>query len=414
MQTFHLLPDRFLFYSMAETSTHQNNSLVTYSKVSNNIVYSLTGFGVFFRIFHFFQNRSQWMDEMFLSVSLVKYDFLQLATVPLEYEQKAPIGFLWSVKLCLTLFGNGDKAMRLFPLLCGIASLFLFVFVAKKFLSDLGVIISIGILALSPHLIYHSVEAKQYSTEVLCTILALYLYSRFYNRSDLKSLIYWGLAGGLLVWFAFSSIFVLAGMAGGLSLYHLYKKDWRAFSLYLIPFVIWMVSFGLNFFLFTNKHTESDWLIEWFKYREGFMPLSLKGSVLWLTKKIFTLLNFPLGLSWFPLPERYHHIAPLLILVRMAIFHLLLIILGVIYSFKKNIHAFWILLSPILLHLFAASIMVYPFYERLTVYLSPLFILLIAFGSERMLLFFRPKATSVSNKQSALPEPEYLPQSVKE
>lgn len=375
--------------------------LITYSEpkpspiIKDNwkvIVYALVIAGIFFRAFHFFDDRSLWLDEMFLSASLVKMNFWELATLPLEYQQKAPLGYLWLAKSCVLLFGPGEMALRLFPLVCGLASVFLFIPVCRYFLKPLGVAVAIGILALSPHLIYHSVEAKQYSTELLCTILALFLYIHFHKKSDYRSLLLWGLGGAVILWFSFSSIFVLAGIAGGVSLYFVIKKDWKSFATYLIPFSIWMVSFALNYFLFTSRYADSGWLTIWFQNREGFLPPSIESKFKWLAKRPVALLNFPLGLTWWS-PPRFGTNNLVVLVARMALVHFLFMAAGLMFSYKKSLKTFLILIFPISLHLIATYLFIYPFYERLTVYLAPFLILILASGADRLYTFFSPLRT---------------------
>ena len=146
------------------------------------IAWVFLALGVFLRIYHYIDNRSLWIDEVYLASSLIKMNFLELATPPLDYEQKAPIGFLWMVRLAIMAFGNGEMALRLVPLIAGIASLFIFRLVARFFLSPIGVAVALGILAFAPPLIYHSVEVKQYITGLLAATLALYLYTRYSRR----------------------------------------------------------------------------------------------------------------------------------------------------------------------------------------------------------------------------------------
>ena len=177
------------------------------------ILWIFIGLGIFFRLFHFLDNRSLYIDEIFLATSLVKMNFAELTAPMLEYEQKAPLGFLWVTRLMVLLFGKGEMALRLFPLICGIATLFVFLPVARYFLKPVGVVVAVGVLAAAPPLIYHAVEAKQYSTELFATVVALLLYIRFHQRMNLRALVQWGLGGAIILWFSFSSIFVLAGMA---------------------------------------------------------------------------------------------------------------------------------------------------------------------------------------------------------
>lgn len=353
-------------------------------------VWAIIGIGLSFRLFHFLDNRSLYVDEIFLATSLVKMNFLELAAPILDYEQKAPLGFLWMARLMVMLFGNGEMALRLFPLLCGIASLFLFLPVARYFLKPIGVVVAMGILAAAPPLVYHAVEAKQYSTELFATVVALFLYTRFHQKMALQSLILWGVSGAVLLWFSFSSIFILAGMAFGVCIHYLIKKEWRYLFRSIVPFAIWLVSFVVTYLLFTHKHGDSAWLLDWFRIRDSFMPFPLSSfaDVGWFFKKIFSLLHHPLGLSWLDLTASHH--AVVRVLSRMSLLPFALLAVGVAAFYRKDRKEFMVLVLPVLLTLLTSGLELYPFMDRLIVFLAPVLILFVALGCEKVTaVFFR-------------------------
>jgi hypothetical protein len=80
---------------------------LTEKKTSINVVILLICVtGVLLRLFHYFYNRSLWMDEIYLSSSFLHFNYTELATTVLDHDQKAPLGFLWLVKLAVDLFGR--------------------------------------------------------------------------------------------------------------------------------------------------------------------------------------------------------------------------------------------------------------------------------------------------------------------
>jgi len=337
--------------------------------------------GILFRLFHYFNNRSLWIDEAYLSISLIKMGFVELATPPLEYEQKAPIGFLWSVKAMVLLFGKKEMALRLFPLLCGLAALFVFLPVARYFLKSVGILTALGMLCFAPPLVYHAVEIKQYGSEMLATILCLYLYIRYQGKMDLGNLLAWGFWGALILWFSYSAIFILAGMAFGICLVYLFRKEWKNLFSSVIPFSMWLFSFAVNFFLFTYKHADSEWLTTWFNMRGGFMPFppTSLSDIKWFFQAIYRFLDFPLGILW-NFDPTHSSIFTTLIKAGMAFVALILWGLGMFAYFREDKKIFWVLLFPLLLTLLASGLQLYPFYERLLVFLAPLVILFIARG----------------------------------
>ncbi|UOQ77039.1 glycosyltransferase family 39 protein [Hymenobacter sp. 5516J-16] len=136
-------------------------------------------------------------------MNTINMGFWELATQPFQYEQKAPIGYLWVSRLSVLLFGKREMALRLFPLLCGVGTLGVFTLIARHYLKTWGAVVAVGILALSPACIYHSVEAKQYSTELFMATLCLWLYIRFHKSASLPALLTWGYWGHHPVVFVF-------------------------------------------------------------------------------------------------------------------------------------------------------------------------------------------------------------------
>src|SRR5437660_4867339 len=110
-------------------------------------VAAIVAAGIALRLWQYLANASLWVDEAALARNIVDRSVLGLFS-PLDYGQVAPWGFLLVEKLAVTLFGNNEYALRLFPLLCGIASLALFYLVVREILNDVGVLVGLAMLAL--------------------------------------------------------------------------------------------------------------------------------------------------------------------------------------------------------------------------------------------------------------------------
>lgn len=338
--------------------------------------------GIFLRLLHYYYNRSLWMDEVYLSSSLIKMNYKELASLPLDYQQKAPIGFLWIVKLFVNLFGSNEMALRLWSLFGGITSLCMFIPVGRYFLRPAGFIVGLGILALAPPLIFHAVEMKQYQTEMLATLVILYTYIKFHDQFTYKPLLSWGLLGGLIVWISYSSIFILAGIAAGLSFCHLYNKEWRLMLKQMLPFSLWVFSFLLNYFLFTHKHAESKWIVYWFDFYHNFMPFPPKSvnDLKWFGTNFYAMIDYPLGLVW-----KFYtgDVSIYKILLKVPFLPVLCLATG-IFFLARNRKNFLILCFPFLLMLIASGLKLYPLTERFWVFVSPVLILFVANGVDYM------------------------------
>ena len=331
------------------------------------------------RLFHFINNRSLWMDEIYLCSSFAHMDYLELASNVLDYQQKAPIGFLWMVKLCTDLFGYHEMSLRLIPLIAGVVSLILFVDVGKFYLKPLPLLIAVGIFAFSPALAYHSVESKQYSTECLATILALLLFLRYQSKTGITDKVYWGIFGGLLLWFSFSVIFILAGIAFGLTLFDIIKKDRKSLFLNATAFCIWLISFSINYILFTHKHADSEWVVYFFKLYDNFMPfppLTLR-QLKWFPRNFYDLMDYPLGMVWNLKGFDPHFYIKL---ISIPFVPILCFFIGIFEIYRNNRKSFYVFTFSILFMLIASGLYLYPLLERFWVFISPVFILFIATG----------------------------------
>ncbi len=94
--------------------------------------WSLVALGIILRLRQYLANRSLWLDEAMLALNIIHKDFGELVG-KLDYEQGAPLGFILLEKLAATLIGDGERALRLLPLLAGCASLVLFSFLPNTF-----------------------------------------------------------------------------------------------------------------------------------------------------------------------------------------------------------------------------------------------------------------------------------------
>jgi len=346
--------------------------------------YLFIGSGILLRLFFYFYNRSLWMDEVYLSSSLIKMDFRELATQTLDYQQKAPVGVLWMVKLLVVLLGGNEMVLRLFPLLCGIVSLFVFVPVVKYFLRPTGLIVAIGIIALAPPLIFHSVEIKQYSTELLATILLFYLYIRYKDKTQLTSLFLWALWTAVIIWFSYSALFIFAGIMTGLGCKYLMQRNWNSILRLMIPAGLGLLSFLLNYMLFTHRHAESKWIVYWFDFYHNFMPLPPlnKGDLQWYPAALYHLIDYPLGLTW----KFYTGNSSLLKMIFKFPWIPVFCLFYGIWLFYKERKDFLSLLFPFLFVFLASAIKLYPLNERFWVFISPLLIIFIARAADEMSL----------------------------
>lgn len=326
---------------------------------------SIIAGGAILRLYQYASGRSLWIDEAALALNIVNKSFLDL-TKPLDFNQGAPIGFLIFEKISLLLLGNSDYALRLFPLISGIVSIFIFYTFSKKILSRPTTLIVLFLFCVCPKLIYFSSEVKQYSIDVMCVLLILLTAQKCYEKSSAKrDFIVFGVTGFLVLWFSHPAFFILAGTGLTLAI-DLGKKNQQRYYWAITIFTFWAINFILLYSIsFRSLASNSVFISYWKSHFMPFPPWSDFGWFAHLFSGIIFLI--------FDNTDQY-----------LIIICLTLIVIGTLFS-KKT---FWQTHISILLSIFtmflASSLNKYPLDGRLVLFTIPIALILIGNGIDRV------------------------------
>jgi len=167
--------------------------------------------GVALRLAHFLRNPSIWHDEAALVLSALRLSFADLLG-PLVHSEAAPPLFVALVRAVSFLLGDGMPALRLPSLLASLAALLLFAPLARRLLAPAPAALAVLLLAVSDRLLWHAVEAKPYSGDVLVAVLALRLFAAFEGRPSPRPLLLAAALFPFLVWLSYPAGFVLGGL----------------------------------------------------------------------------------------------------------------------------------------------------------------------------------------------------------
>lgn len=318
--------------------------------------------GIVLRVAQFLYNRSLTEGEAALALNIIERSYRDLLK-PLDYFQAAPVGFLIVQKYAVNVLGTTEYALRLFPLIAGIITLFFFYHCVKQILTKEAIPVALILFAVGDHLIYFSSEIKQYSSDVFFVLIILTLcIATWKNRQTLYYLVY-GLVGAVVLWFSHPALFVF--VAGGVVLLvrSIRHKQWSVLLLLCCGVVAAAVSFGANYLVSLAPLSRTTVLLDtWHKSFAPFPPTSLR-DVYWYGYVLVRMFTFPVGLS------RYE----LLLGVISFIF-------GVIYVYRSDKKILIMFILSILVTLLASALRLYPFEGRLLLFLTPLIVLLIAQG----------------------------------
>jgi hypothetical protein len=159
---------------------------------------------------------------------------------PLDFNQGSPIGFLVLEKLLSEVFGRSEYSLRLIPLVAGIASLLIFVRVARQILPSTAVPLAVGLFAVSDGAIYYSSEVKQYSCDVFATLVLTALALSLLTQPSRKRMLAVAAVGGGVILVSYAAILVAPSLAI-VSVVGTRRVRGRLESTFVIPAVTWIL-----------------------------------------------------------------------------------------------------------------------------------------------------------------------------
>jgi len=326
--------------------------------------------GIFFRVAYYFYNRAFWLDEAWLALDITNRSFYEIVTAE-NYFKPVPIGFAIISKIAISLLGNNEYIFRLFPLISGILSLFLYLVLLRRCASEKAIPLAFGFFALSPYLVYYSNEFKYYSSDVLIA-LTLYFFIRDYpsKPSTPKRIILYGMIGSLVLWVSHTALFILASLTLLVIICSFKQKE--LVYRFLAVQLLWVISF-IFIYLISLKKVERWGGIHsmWEAYFWPWPPWSWE-SLLWLQNSFWALFSYPTGFELFILAG-------------------ILFLLGAMVVWQRNRYVFWSYMLPFLVTLIASGLHKYPFSGRVILFLVPF---LLFFVAEGLAIFFNKSRVS--------------------
>ena len=331
-------------------------------------------FGLALRLRQVTLNLSFWLDEAMLALNIVNRTFAGLIR-PLDYEQGAPLGFLWTVKALETLFGDHEFSLRLFPFLAGCLGLFVLWRLARQLIKPVGVVFALLVFASSRYLVSYGAQVKQYAVDVTVSLLLqLLALSLLRKNNTRKDYFYLALLGALAIWMSHAAVFTLGGIGlvliGAMAL----KKDWRAAFSFGLASAFWALNFAALYLIQYRSLASDTYLTDF--WAEFFMPVS-SATPGWILDRLSGLFYNPGGMS---------------VLVPAAL--ILLLFFGGVLSLALRKQAWvWMFLLSLVFTLAASSLQKYPFGGRMGMFVIPGLLVCVGEGIEltRKLFPSRPR-----------------------
>ncbi len=310
-----------------------------------------------------------WHDEAFVAVNFIDRDFVDLLR-PLDFQQVAPAAFLWIELLMVRMLGFAEWSLRLFPAICGLASVLVFHRLATRLLEPRARLMAVAVFAVSFYPIRHAAEVKPYASDLLASLILLTMAAEWMAKPR-QSRFFWLMAvvAPMLLAVSYPAVLVGSGVAVAVG-YQAIRSDLVRVRLGFAVFCVMLAgSFLAVYFAATYAQSEAVRLF----YREGywrdaFPPWDAPWLVPFWMMAIHagTTLAYPVG------GERGASLATLIGCVWG----------GILLWRSGRARTLGLLLAPMAMGLVAASLGRYPYggAPRLTQYLAPTFCLLVGVG----------------------------------
>lgn len=316
--------------------------------------------GVALRLRQYGARRSLWNDEAALALNVVGRGYRDLLE-PLGINQGAPLGFLWAQRTAVNVLGNNEFALRLVPLVAGMAGLMLFAVLARRLLTPWAAAAAVLLFATLGPLVYYSAEAKQYSVDVAVTVLLMAATVRLLDGPiSPRRALAWGAVGCASMLVSHPSMFVLAACSVAAGLIIALRQGRKALAAFAPGVAIWVLELAL-LYVVSLRHLAGNPALETF-WKDGYAPQPLRPATAlrWIPDVIAGLVPDPVELS-----------APLVALV--------LVMVGAGALLVRHLTAGLLVAAVAGASLAAGLIGVYPLKWRLALYLVP--VVLLAIGA---------------------------------
>jgi hypothetical protein len=334
------------------------------SKKWDVALWSIAAAGVLFRLRALLEQRSLWLDEVFLAHNFRDKSFVELFSESLDYSQSAPPGFLLFVWAITTIFGLGEISLRLTPFLFGAGAVVLAVPVGRKlFESHPAQLAFTSLIAFSPVLIYYSQELKQYSVDAFATVVALWLVANWKERSKTWS---FGLIGFGVALISLTAVFSLFA-AGVVILVGLWQQERslaglaRALWARARVIALWLAGGLLHGLYILIAPPSLDVMKDFWSQTDGFAPDPAAEPLLqWIQGGIYKLvwMSFAhpkIAAPYLEPPDRF--VEPTV----------LILLLGVLLTKWRPLFGVVLVATGLSM----AMLEIYPFTSRLNLYLVP-------------------------------------------
>jgi hypothetical protein len=193
-----------------------------------------------------------WLDEEMVALNLRWRSFAELAG-PLWLGQSAPLGWLAAERAALLTLGDGERALRLLPLLFGLATVAAVAWFGRRWLGWSAAALLLLACAAGPWLRHARFELKHYSADafagLLLPALAVWAVEAAEPAQRTRRVAAWWAVAVVAQWFANGALLATPACALLLVAASWRRGERRAALMALGMGAVWLSAFGLHYAL---------------------------------------------------------------------------------------------------------------------------------------------------------------------
>jgi hypothetical protein len=347
------------------------------SRAEQLVVGALISLAVAVRITYYLSNPSLSVDEADLALNLMHRSYSGLLG-QLDFNQAAPPGFLLLQKLVVNSVGTTPYALRLVPLVAGIASSFLIFPVATQFIGRRAAIVALALFAVSDPLVSFASMNKQYSVDVGVAVGLYAVALALLDRRGVRPAVILAFSGCIAVWLSHPAAFVLAGIGTTLIIERMKTRRWREATDLLPVITAWLVSFISAYLLARSSVAQIQHSIAPAAGNSTLLGNDGQPGVL---QTYGGIVRYLLGIPMFG-----HAARTVITLVAISV-----ALIGVIVVWRSRPTYAAFLVLPAGFALIVTAVNLYPRYSRTFLFLSPAMLVLVARGGFSLAIIERSR-----------------------
>src|SRR5262245_17220265 len=238
-----------------------------------------------------------WLDEETIALNVRDRAFAQLGG-SLWLGQSAPFGWLVLERAVIRVLGASEMALRLQPVLFGVATVAVAAWLGHRWLTTSAAVILVILCSTGEWLSHFPFEVKHYTADacwaLLLPALAVWATEATDERGLRRAAVWWT-AAATGQWFANGAVLVTPACALFLVFVNWMNRGWRVAGMTALLGIIWIASIGVHYGVAAQYTLHSDYLHTYWAFQMLPPGSGILGGARWVIGQLRPLARNPIG-----------------------------------------------------------------------------------------------------------------------